>query len=206
MEQRLEIIPYKYGLVAVDRKAIIPRLSPFYADDTKDIYVNKWNDWKALKEEFYWYNLILFATPDIIKEFNLSGVAVLPMPEEDKWEKYREAIFDSADHKKCVCINPKPVSDHYMSFCGSCGNQTFKKLSLNQEVYHKDIYGGRELMKIIGIRENEIELEGDYSGGTHKVTQKGWMPIKGVLLQSLSQPKTPKAVIINDNKFVRYEY
>ena len=38
-------------------------------------------------------------------------------------------------------------------------------------------------MKIVGIRENEVELEGDYSGGTHNVCQTDWLPIEGVLFK-----------------------
>lgn len=55
-------------------------------------------------------------------------------------------------------------------------------LKLNQKVYHKKIYNGKELMKIVGIREKEVELEGDWSGGTHNVCQKAWMPISGLIL------------------------
>jgi hypothetical protein len=54
------------------------------------------------------------------------------------------------------------------------------KIELGVTVYHKDVYWGREPMKIVGIREHEIELEGDWSGGTHNVCQKGWMPIEGI--------------------------
>jgi hypothetical protein len=34
-------------------------------------------------------------------------------------------------------------------------------------VYVKELYEGREPFKIVGIRQNQVELEGDYSGGTH---------------------------------------
>lgn len=57
-----------------------------------------------------------------------------------------------------------------------------EKLHLNQLVYHTDVYWGREQMKIVGIRENEVELEGDWSGGTNNVCQRSWMPVKGILL------------------------
>jgi hypothetical protein len=56
------------------------------------------------------------------------------------------------------------------------------KYKLNQKVYHKSVYDGKELLKIVGIRETELELEGDYSGGTHAVLQKDWMPIDGVIM------------------------
>jgi len=54
-------------------------------------------------------------------------------------------------------------------------------LSLGETVYHKDIYWGKEPMKVVGIRREEVELEGDYSGGTHNVCQKSWIKIKGLL-------------------------
>ena len=53
------------------------------------------------------------------------------------------------------------------------------KLEIGQFVYHREIYNHRERMKIVGLRQNEVELEGDYSGGTNNVCQKQWMPIKG---------------------------
>jgi len=34
-------------------------------------------------------------------------------------------------------------------------------------------------MKIVGLRENLVELEGDYSGGTNKTIGKQWFPVKG---------------------------
>jgi hypothetical protein len=50
---------------------------------------------------------------------------------------------------------------------------------IGQTVYHRDVYEHREALTIVGIREDELELEGDYSGGTHGVKQKQWMPLKG---------------------------
>lgn len=41
-------------------------------------------------------------------------------------------------------------------------------------VYAENIYNGKEPLKVVGIRENQVELEGDYSVGTHKVSQKLW--------------------------------
>ena len=51
---------------------------------------------------------------------------------------------------------------------------------LGQIVYHRDVYNHKESLKIVGIREHELELEGDYSGGTNNIIQKQWMSIKGV--------------------------
>ena len=56
---------------------------------------------------------------------------------------------------------------------------------LDMLVYHEDIYDGKELMTIVGFRyghrskELYVELEGDYSGGIHPVTQRDWLPLKG---------------------------
>lgn len=44
-------------------------------------------------------------------------------------------------------------------------------------VYVDAIYDGHEPLKIVGIRKDEIELEGDYSGGTHGLKQKEWFKI-----------------------------
>jgi hypothetical protein len=54
-----------------------------------------------------------------------------------------------------------------------------RRPNLGMFVFHESIYDGKELLKVVGIRNKEIELEGDYSGGTHNVIQKAWLPIKG---------------------------
>jgi len=54
------------------------------------------------------------------------------------------------------------------------------KLGIN--VRHDEVYNGNEVLKIVGIRESEIELEGDYSGGIHNLIQKDWLPIKGAFV------------------------
>jgi hypothetical protein len=51
---------------------------------------------------------------------------------------------------------------------------------IGQTVYHRNVYDHGEPLIIVGIRKNELELEGDYSGGINNVIQKSWMPIKGV--------------------------
>lgn len=62
-------------------------------------------------------------------------------------------------------------------------NISANDLKLGQKVYHADIYNGEELMKIVGIREKEVELEGDYSGGTHGTYGKCWLPINGIIIK-----------------------
>lgn len=54
------------------------------------------------------------------------------------------------------------------------------KPELDMLVFHYEIYHGKECMKIVGIRKNEVELEGDYSGGTHLTIGKEWFSINGL--------------------------
>lgn len=56
-------------------------------------------------------------------------------------------------------------------------------LHLGMLVYHEDVYNGHEPMKIIGLRETLVELEGDYSGGVMNITQSNWESRSGVLLK-----------------------
>jgi len=52
-------------------------------------------------------------------------------------------------------------------------------LHLSMHVFHEKIYGGRELMTVVGIRKDQVELRGDYSGGTNPSVTDGWHPIEG---------------------------
>jgi hypothetical protein len=47
-------------------------------------------------------------------------------------------------------------------------------------VYHRSVYEHKEPLKVVGITEDKLLLEGDYSGGTHNVCQRDWLPIKGI--------------------------
>lgn len=51
---------------------------------------------------------------------------------------------------------------------------------LGMKVFHEKLYDGKECMEIVGVRKNEVELEGDYSGGINNVCQKQWLPIEGL--------------------------
>jgi hypothetical protein len=53
-------------------------------------------------------------------------------------------------------------------------------LKIGQIVYHRDIYEHREALKVVGIKETEVELEGDFSGGTSRNIDRQWLPAKGV--------------------------
>ncbi len=59
------------------------------------------------------------------------------------------------------------------------------EIYLGQKVRHKDIYHGKETFKVIGLKKDEILVEGDFSGGTHNVLQESWIPIKGLILQNI---------------------
>jgi len=54
-------------------------------------------------------------------------------------------------------------------------------IELNDKVVHSDIYHGNEVFRVVGIRTetDEVELEGDWSGGTHNVCQRGWYKKEG---------------------------
>ncbi len=67
-----------------------------------------------------------------------------------------------------------------------------EKLKLEQFVYHNELYSGKEQMKIVGLRKDQVELEGDFSGGTHNVCQRSWMPIKGIRLRHNGKRKIYK--------------
>ncbi|HWR94676.1 MAG TPA: hypothetical protein VN192_05710 [Flavobacterium sp.] len=55
-----------------------------------------------------------------------------------------------------------------------------QKFELGQTVYHRSVYEHKEPLKIVGILEDKLLLEGYFSGGTHNVVQRDWLPIKGV--------------------------
>ena len=50
---------------------------------------------------------------------------------------------------------------------------------IGQTVYHRNVYEHKEPLKIVGILEDKLLLEGDFSGGTHNIIQRDWLPIKG---------------------------
>lgn len=50
---------------------------------------------------------------------------------------------------------------------------------IGETVYHRNVYEHKEPLKIVGILEKELLLEGDFSGGTNNVCQRSWFPING---------------------------
>lgn len=69
-----------------------------------------------------------------------------------------------------------PSEEIGKSIWGYVNNKPFE---LGETVYHRDIYEHREPLKIVGILEDKLLLEGDFSGGTHNVIQCDLLPIKG---------------------------
>lgn len=58
-----------------------------------------------------------------------------------------------------------------------------QKIEIGDWGTHEHIYNHKEPLKVIGIREHELELQGDYSGGTHNVIQSDWLPREGFKLK-----------------------
>lgn len=58
------------------------------------------------------------------------------------------------------------------------------EIYLGQKAKHKDLYNGREVFEIVGLKKGEVLLEGDFSGGTHNVKQESWVPRKGLILEN----------------------
>jgi hypothetical protein len=46
-------------------------------------------------------------------------------------------------------------------------------------------YNNKEIFKVVGIRKDSLELEGDWSGGTLNVCQRSWVNIKECELYKL---------------------
>ena len=55
----------------------------------------------------------------------------------------------------------------------------FRSFNIGDVVYHRSVYEGNEPFKVVGITEDKLLLEGDFSGGTHAVLQRSWLPIEG---------------------------
>ena len=77
-------------------------------------------------------------------------------------------------------MNKEQTSDRphnqQLNIVGVSGCRSFQ---IGQTVYHRSVYEHKEPLKIVGILEDKLLLEGDYSGGTNNVCQRDWLPIKG---------------------------
>jgi hypothetical protein len=52
------------------------------------------------------------------------------------------------------------------------------------EVVHPEIYYGNEVFVVVGMRADELELQGDWSGGTHNVSGRSWFKKEGMILKN----------------------
>lgn len=59
--------------------------------------------------------------------------------------------------------------------------QNRNQLKFDMDVFHEQIYWGNEKLKVVGIRKDEVELKGDYSG-VGLDNSACWLPLDGVLL------------------------
>lgn len=53
-----------------------------------------------------------------------------------------------------------------------------KPFLLGEIIYHRDVYDYKESLKICGILEDKLLLEGDYSGVGY-IIERDWLPIEG---------------------------
>jgi hypothetical protein len=54
-------------------------------------------------------------------------------------------------------------------------------------VYHRSVYEHNEPLKVVGITEDKLLLEGDFSGGTHNVCQRDCDILKFKVLGKISE-------------------
>lgn len=53
------------------------------------------------------------------------------------------------------------------------------RFKIGDIVYHRSVYQHKEPLKVVGIKQDKLLLEGDYSGSTNNVSQRDWLPLKG---------------------------
>lgn len=74
-------------------------------------------------------------------------------------------------------------------FCSGSIIEWEQDFELFDQVTHPEIYNGNEVFTVVGERLDELELQGDWSGGTHAVSQRGWFKREGTVLKS--RPRYP---------------
>jgi hypothetical protein len=70
-----------------------------------------------------------------------------------------------------------------------------ENLRIGQLVYHSMFYNGKKQAKIVGITQSEVELQGDFEGGTY--------PIDG-LSKKLHSKKVEYVELIRDKNILGY--
>lgn len=56
-----------------------------------------------------------------------------------------------------------------------------REIKLDDDVVHPEIYHGKEIFTVMGIRKNEVELEGDWSGMNNMI-QRCWFKKDGIIV------------------------
>jgi hypothetical protein len=93
-----------------------------------------------------------------VEKFNESKVTLSNIQERSGiWGKIERPFSKETRKRSVYSVILFPVSDY----------------SLGDKVT-TDHYNHGETFKVVGIREKELELQGDWSGGTHNVSQTGW--------------------------------
>jgi hypothetical protein len=69
---------------------------------------------------------------------------------------------------------------HEGFYIGATHAAPYPEFKLGDKVVHDAIYYGKEVFTVVGIRKNELELEGDFSGGTHHAFGSAWCTREGV--------------------------
>ena len=119
---------------------------------------------------------------------------------------YQDELKDSNVDELKTYLNDGWLIEREIVFPVATGNSDYRRLGsvmfilykpeepkpfliLHQKVYHKEIYKGKELMTITGFKVDingilMVELEGDYSGGTHNVCQREWFYADGLIYEN----------------------
>lgn len=58
--------------------------------------------------------------------------------------------------------------------------QNINQLKFGDIVYHSQVYKGNEPLKVVGLRMNEVECKGDYSG-VGLDNSSCWLSLNGLL-------------------------
>jgi len=79
------------------------------------------------------------------------------------------------------------------------GNEVTHKYKLGDKVYHPCDFAP---FTVVGIREKEIEIKGDWSGGTHNINEAGWVSIDEIEPYDPNKP----TYYFNGKPYKRTEY
>ncbi len=82
--------------------------------------------------------------------------------QESKWAVYTNDLEDKRYANKTISVKANglfPVDDYRLG-----------------DKVTTEYYDHGEKFEVVGIRANELELRGDWSGGTHNVDQTSWYP------------------------------